>query len=99
MNALTMAEAFYLSILQGQVKSRLLQKAFLDILGGNSPPSCLYVCAVCNSATVIDCLLPGVTVLAAVVPYGLDVSGDLGPNLLIFASLTWHGALDMREAQ
>lgn len=99
MNALTMPEAFYLSILQGQVKYHLLQKAILDILGVNSPPSCLSVCAVCNSATVIDCLLPGVTVLTAVVPHGLDVSGDLGPNLLIFASLTWHGASDMREAQ
>ena len=71
MNDLTIPEAFYLSILQVQVRCHLLQKAFLDILGVNSPPSCLYVCAVCNSATVIDCLLPGVTVLTAVVPHGL----------------------------
>lgn len=37
--AVTLSEAFFLSILQGQFKCHLLQEVFPDTLGGTSPPS------------------------------------------------------------
>lgn len=87
---ITLNEAFFLSTLQGHLKCHLLQEAFPDTPGGNSPPSCVRHITAAALIAFYLCYC-----LHSYYPCGPDVSRDPEPVLLSFVYLTRHGALDM----